>query len=357
MTTTTTTIQSRRDTTANWKSVNPKPKAGELCYETDLFKRAKIGDGSTNWNSLKHLLDSDEMAFAAFINGRYEGKNLATVHATEISGYSNVYAWLEARRSAGNFEGINVNDYIDIAHSGGTCGGYTINSGTKRARIAGINMYKGFWDGVNNVSIGNHIDFFFDTGFANIPMQTSNNNNGTSENQNPWKSSIVYAVANGVNNLSTNAYNSVSHGVDASGGGIVDLLPDGLKAVLKPQVFWLPKRYSANGLLTESNSWEATDMGKLRAYSEVELNGSPIHSMCKNASDGVAYDIGGQPMQYPLFKYFAGNPGHRANGAHFWTSSCVGGSSSRFCTVLLNGYADAIDASSTVVSARLGFRI
>ena len=354
MTTTTTTIQSRRDTTANWKSVNPKPKAGELCYETDQFKRVKVGDGSTNWNSLKHLPDSEEMKFAGMQNARYGGNNLATLHATEIAGYSDIYAWLSARITAGNFEGINVGDYFTVTHSGGTCGGYTINSETKTARIIGINTYKGYGD--QDSGIGNHIDFLFDTGFANIPMQTSNNNNGTSENQNPWKSSIVYAVANGVNNLSTNAYNSVSHGVDASEGGILQLFPEAFQNACKNKRALMPKRYSNSGLLTESNSWEWMDIGYFFALGEYEIFGSAIHSMCKNSSDGVAYDVGGLPVQYAYFKDFAGSQNHKCNRAAWWTLSCVGGSSARFCRVYISGIAIGTAASTTGISARLGFR-
>lgn len=46
-------IQWRRDTAANWTSVNPTLAQGEPAYETDtlLFK---IGDGSTAWNDLDY---------------------------------------------------------------------------------------------------------------------------------------------------------------------------------------------------------------------------------------------------------------------------------------------------------------
>lgn len=44
-------IQVRRDTAANWVSVNPTLAAGEIGFETDT-KGMKIGDGSTTWNNL-----------------------------------------------------------------------------------------------------------------------------------------------------------------------------------------------------------------------------------------------------------------------------------------------------------------
>ena len=54
-------IQIRRDTAANWKSVNPILLSGEWALETDT-KKMKIGDGSTAYNALPYSTaeDSDE---------------------------------------------------------------------------------------------------------------------------------------------------------------------------------------------------------------------------------------------------------------------------------------------------------
>ncbi|MGA0207950.1 MAG: hypothetical protein ACO3LT_09180 [Ilumatobacteraceae bacterium] len=46
-------IQFRRDTAANWASVNPILADGEIALETDT-KQIKIGDGDTAWNSLDY---------------------------------------------------------------------------------------------------------------------------------------------------------------------------------------------------------------------------------------------------------------------------------------------------------------
>lgn len=48
-----TTIKFRRDTSANWTSVNPIPAQGEPCYETDTHK-FKIGDGVTKYTNLPY---------------------------------------------------------------------------------------------------------------------------------------------------------------------------------------------------------------------------------------------------------------------------------------------------------------
>ena len=46
-------MQQRRDTASNWSSANPVLLQGELGFETDT-KKAKLGDGSTAWNSLTY---------------------------------------------------------------------------------------------------------------------------------------------------------------------------------------------------------------------------------------------------------------------------------------------------------------
>ena len=55
-------IQMRRDTAANWKSVNPILLAGEWALETDT-RLMKIGDGTTAYNALPYstVEDSDEL--------------------------------------------------------------------------------------------------------------------------------------------------------------------------------------------------------------------------------------------------------------------------------------------------------
>ena len=46
-------IKLRRDTAANWTSVNPTLASGEPGLETDTLK-IKYGNGSTAWNSLSY---------------------------------------------------------------------------------------------------------------------------------------------------------------------------------------------------------------------------------------------------------------------------------------------------------------
>lgn len=50
--------QFRRDTAANWTSVNPTLAAGELGVETDTL-RGKLGDGTTAWTGLSYVAFGD----------------------------------------------------------------------------------------------------------------------------------------------------------------------------------------------------------------------------------------------------------------------------------------------------------
>lgn len=46
-------IQMRRDTSANWTSLNPVLASGEWGVETDTGRK-KLGDGLTAWNGLSY---------------------------------------------------------------------------------------------------------------------------------------------------------------------------------------------------------------------------------------------------------------------------------------------------------------
>lgn len=62
------TIKHRRDTAGNWTSNNPTPGQGEWCLETDTGF-VKIGDGSTEWNSLGYIYDGTGATLATYSTG------------------------------------------------------------------------------------------------------------------------------------------------------------------------------------------------------------------------------------------------------------------------------------------------
>ena len=363
MVTTTTTMQQRRDTSANWKTVNPILKAGEIAFETDTGKM-KIGDGSSNYNALPYKANDDVYKLE---NKLYDGVDLSVKFADEIEAYASVWAWIKARITANNYDGINIGDYIPFTLSAGSIsdGSTTMNitQKTMQAQIAGIDTYYGYGYGIpaNNEAhtVGHHIDFISkQTIGTNIQWNPTDNNNGTATQQNPWLASKIYACLNGINNYTTSAYNNVPHGYNASSGGVLQLLPTELQNVIKQKTLYIPKRYSASGLLTESNaSHDVWGIGKLWLPTEFEVYGAPIHSAGK-ADNGYDYNNFGSPVQYPLF---AGSNSYRnclnKNRVHWWLSSVCGGSSTDACYVSGAGYARAHGCTSTDISAPVCFRV
>ena len=68
-------IQLRRDTAANWASVNPVLADGEIGYEKDT-KQIKVGDGTTAWSSLQ---------YGGIQGPQGESGDIATMHAAIMS--------------------------------------------------------------------------------------------------------------------------------------------------------------------------------------------------------------------------------------------------------------------------------
>lgn len=96
-------IQIRRDTAANWTSVNPTLAAGEMGLETDT-DRYKIGNGTTPWNALSADLTVDRLIAGNQVEGdvliSYNqadigtdlsvGNDLEVANNATISGTSNI---------------------------------------------------------------------------------------------------------------------------------------------------------------------------------------------------------------------------------------------------------------------------
>ena len=325
----------------------------ELGYGVNVDKKIKVGDGTKTYENLPHLTDSNELSYLCEVDkNNPDGRNIATVFADEIANYSNIYAFLAARSNAGNFEGLHLGDYIDVPIITGTIAGYNIGAQTMRFRIVAFDPYYGYGDTEN----GHHIIFFPDTNFGNIRYNPTNNNNGTADQNNPWLASELYAVANGVNNYSTNSYNSVAHGADG-GAGLISLMPSTLTSLMKNLKILVPRRYSASGLLTMNNETMWVNRGKLFALTEPEAYGMPIHTAGDKDANGYNRECMGTPVGFPYLVGSAGKRNHRCNRASWWLAAVPSGSSTLACVVGYGGYAYAYDCSNTTIGARLGFAI
>lgn len=109
-----TTIKFRRDTSANWTSVNPIPAQGEPCYETDTGK-LKIGNGSDSYTTLPYVSDGGgssgdlPIATATTLGGIKVGNNLSitedgTLSATSGSAGTTDYTQLENKPQINSVE-------------------------------------------------------------------------------------------------------------------------------------------------------------------------------------------------------------------------------------------------------------
>lgn len=279
----------------------------------------------------------------AIANHTYEGEALTDLFATEIqSDYDNPWQWITARNKSGNWNGMNVADFIPFT----TTNGVTLN-----AQIAGINTYKNYSDS----PVGAHIDFICRELWPTLhPINKINYNNGTADQQYPWLASDLYLYLNSLaGTVPSEAVVGGGEGtaVDYTADGVYYFLPTQLKNVIIEKKFLLPTRYSASGLLTDDNSWAWKNIGKLWLPDECEVYGMPVWG------GKGGYSLGGSGLQYPLF---AGNMNRLKfrNGSrdHWWLLSPYSGDSTYWCGVYYNGACYYDGASCSGIAAPVCFR-
>ena len=166
------------------------------------------------------------------------------------------------------------------------------------------------------------------TGVANdsyLMWNTANTNQGTADVKNPYLNSNL------------KAWEKLFEAC----------LPEGLTKYLLTQRMLLEERYSANGALSDSNSWSWQDIGKVWSPSEMEVYGCPVWG---TKGYSVGFDC-----QFDLFRDTA----HRLNGTRYnwWLRSVMGGSSSDVCYVYSYGYASCNSATYAWVRPRPGFLV
>ncbi|MDY5806699.1 MAG: flagellar hook-basal body complex protein, partial [Lachnospira sp.] len=180
---------------------------------------SSTGSSAFTYNFFDSLGNEYQATMKAY-DRLYKGVDLEVKFASEIAQYGNVYAWLQARKNAGNYDGIHIGDYFHTSLKAGTIAGYSIPAQNFKCRIIGLNTYKSCAD----AAVGNMIyvstDEVIDTP---IKWNPTDNNNGTANQTHPWLASAMYAILNGVNNYdATSGYNKAAHGANG-GAGIISL--------------------------------------------------------------------------------------------------------------------------------------
>lgn len=272
----------------------------------------------------------------------YQGVDLTVKFANEIKNYSDEWAWIKARITAGNYVGLHVCDYIPI-----TCNnGYKLN-----AQIAGINTYTGY----GNQEVGNHIDFICkELWYDPHVINKVDYNNGNENSPNPFLASDLNYWLNSMSGTVPNSKTdpAVTVEVDYTADGILYYLPDKLKNQIITKIVMMPSRYTEGSVLTQDNSWGWQSIGKLWIPSEVEVYGMT----CWGNS---GYGAGGF-VQYPIF---IGNMNRvkkrcSSNSRYiWWLLSTVANNSTNFTVVSFYGNCSYTPTTAVQVAAPVCFRI
>ncbi|KEZ13528.1 PE-PGRS family protein [Sphingobium yanoikuyae] len=116
-------FQLRRDTAANWTSVNPVLGPGEPALETDTLL-VKYGDGSTGWNDLPYAALNLPSILAAYAAGDVPSDfTLSIVDSPSETQWRNA---IGAQEASANLDAISA--AVPIADGPHTIGGITITT-------------------------------------------------------------------------------------------------------------------------------------------------------------------------------------------------------------------------------------
>ena len=312
---------------------------------TGQRKQSMINDNIVDLGSAWSSRKTNEILQMA--NRLYEGKDLEVHFAEEIDAFDgNVWAWVQARIRAGDFQSINVGDFIRF-----TAGGHIIE-----AEIAGINTYTRSM----SPEVGSHIDFISrDLWPEPVVWNLANYNNGVAAMTTPFLTSNVHAFINSLQMDVPNGTtaNPAMLNVDYRNSGILSRLPAELREVLVPKIALMERRFSAGLLLVDSNSWDWREMGLLWLPTEIEIYGHPAWGTIDAPNQGVAI---GSYVHYPLFtnnmKRVKGN-GHIGVRHWYWLATVRGGFSTHVAAINHGGNAHHATAGDAMGRVPVCFRI
>lgn len=307
-------------TVDNALEVTIQTNAGAVALTEDLEALETELEEMTQQNENKFAAVDDVLELILQDNDHiYPGRDLTVVFAHEIAQYSDAWAWIKARINAHNFTGIHVADYIPI----------TMNGQTVKMQVAGIDTYYR----TTEQQLGHHIDFISKDCFEQtVKWNNTGTNNGTSTaNPSP------YMVSNLRTFLTTTLYS---------------YLPAAVKAVISGKHMKIEGRF-AGGVLTDSTSYDWSDLGLLWVPTEYEVFGS-----CVWGTKGWSQ---GQALQYPIF---ANSYLHRIKNNHdggdrcyWWLATVTGGTSSTCVYVNKEGHSDGRLSAQGECNVPVCFRI
>ena len=247
----------------------------------------------------------------------YPGRDIATIEALqgELDEYGSVRALLNARAMAGDFRHLRPGDFTKMTHTSGK---------TWEVCIGEFDPYFNMSD----QPLPHHIGMVYREGWtSNVQWNTTNNNNGTAAEQNPYLASNIYKYINST---------------------VLPEVPADWKANMLDFRTLAETRYQASGALTTSPGFTWKSNGKLFLFSETEVYGSPAFG-----TQGYSQ---GMDRPWTFFKNVE-NRVCKVNGerVHWWLRVVVAGSSTYVCYVYNTGHAYCLAASNAGIRPRFGF--
>lgn len=242
-------------------------------------------------------------------NAVRKGRNLLEVFDAEIAKYDDEMQWIKDRLSMKYVKDLMIRDYIPI----------TCTDGEEfEEQIAGINSCYNTTD----QPVPYHIDFISrDCAKDTVQWNTTNNNNGTADQKNPF--------------IASNLHKYLDETLYAK-------LPDKVKRVITEKRTLVEDRYSASGALTDSTGWHWDSIGKCWVPTEVEVFRQVVWGT-KGWSEG-------QAIRYPIFETYADilkGQGKGGSRCSWWLLSAYSGNSAHACYVANDGYAGNWNASTS----------
>lgn len=233
------------------------------------YRFANAENKGTKMNNYIRIIDEKHYPYNP---GIYEGLSIATKFSSEI-GTNHIANWLSSRVSQGNFEGLNIGDWVDIPCTGAT----------RRYVIGAIDQYYNLG---SPTRMGHHL--------VMIPLETwkltasRDGSYAVGTNNNYIKWSITDNNGNQTEPSPYLASNLHKWETDVA----LAQFPQEWQDVMLDFTAFIETRYSASSTLNSSNGGKWDNLGKIWSPSIIEVFGDVR---------GVSYPATKFGSQFPIF--------------------------------------------------------
>ena len=283
----------------------------------------------TALNTIVSDIEAEMARLLQDVNNVRPGRRIRDIPeiADEVATYSSEYMFLHARVQAQDWSNLRIGDYFEVPNT---------SVGAKMNAIFAFDHYYNCAD----TAIGHHLvcgpieaisiasGSTYNVNSGHIQWNTTNNNNGSAANKNPYI----------VSNLHAWELNEYLPG-----------LPSDLQGILLNHRALVEDRYNSGSTLTDSTGWHWDDLGKVWSPGEVEVYGY--------VAWGTPEWSQGMESQFPFFqetknRIYTDNGYSGGTRRGWWLRVARSASSAYACRVGNGGNADTNDTSHTNIRPR-----